>query len=148
MFISLAVPSDPIQIMINTSGSTVAGSEFIMTCIIVKAISGLTHMPTATWNYVIEDNSRPVVTGDGVTMTASRSDSLVIAILTFNPLKISHNGVYECNGYLTSPAYSESSPIGVISYQHLTVQGKCCIINILRCLSNECIPTSYYTLRQ
>ena len=117
-----AVPSDPINATVTRSGSSVAGSEFTLTCVISEAISGLANRPTAIWLNTA-DEERPVVSGDGITIaTPSPGNNVARSTLTFNPLKTSHNRAYTCSGSITSLA--ENQPRTVSALETVTVQSK------------------------
>ena len=99
-----AVPSDPITATVNTTGSTVAGSEFILNCIISETFSGLTDTPTSMWLKDLSDGGVPVTSGNGITIATSSTDDIAVSVLTFDPLKASHDETYRCSGSITSPA--------------------------------------------
>ncbi len=90
---------------VSQSGSTVAGSEFTWTCSVFKTTSGFTNMPNAVW--LLAGSNVPVLSGDGITITTTRSNSIATAILNFNPLRTSHGARYVCRGTLMSPAQDE-----------------------------------------
>ena len=98
-----AVPPDSITATVNTTGSTVAGSEFILKCIVSETLSGLTDMPTAMW-LDITAGDVPVTSGNGISIATSSTGDIAVAVLTFDPLKTSHDGTYRCSGSITSPA--------------------------------------------
>ena len=117
---SPAVPSDPISATVNSSGSDMGGSEFTLTCTVSEDISGLVAMPTAIW---LNLDSLPVIPRNDITIAApSPSDRVAITILTFNPLKTSHDGEYTCSGTITSPAQEET--IAVSERGDVSVQSK------------------------
>ena len=99
-----AVPFDPITATVNTTGSTVAGSEFILNCTISETFSGLTDTPTAMWLDNLADGGVPVTSGDGITIATSSTGDVAVSVLTFDPLRTSHDGTYRCSGSITSPA--------------------------------------------
>ena len=121
MMLFSAVSSDPITATVNTTGSTVAGSEFILSCVVSKNISGLTDTPTAMW-LNLNDGGVPVTSGNGITIATSNTDDVAVAVLTFDPLRTSHDGTYRCTGSITSPASDDS--VDVITDINLDIQSK------------------------
>ena len=121
MMLFSAVSSDPITATVNTTGSTVAGSEFILSCVVSKNISGLTDTPTAMW-LNLNDGGVPVTSGNGITIATSNTNDVAVAVLTFDPLRTSHDGTYRCTGSITSPASDDS--VDAITDIDLDVQSK------------------------
>ena len=115
------MPSNPITATVNTTGSTVAGSEFILNCIISETFSGLTDTPTAMW-LDIAGGGVPVTSGNGITIATSSTGGVVVTVLTFNPLRTSHDGTYRCSGSITSPA--DDDLMDVTTDINLIVQSK------------------------
>ena len=115
-----AVPSELISATVSSSGSTVAGSEFTLTCVINETISGLTNMPTAMW---INVDGEVIVTGGDITIaTPAPGDREAMSTLTFNPLRTSHDKAYRCTGSITSPALNQ--PRTVSLEENVDVQSK------------------------
>lgn len=82
-------------------------------------VSGFINMPTAMW---LESHGEPVTSSEDIAIETTHTDTVTVATLTFNPLRISHGGVYRCVGNLESPALE--SRIEVIRDESLVVQGK------------------------
>ena len=72
---------------------------YSLTCIVSKIV-GLINSPTATWT----TGGVVVTNGNGITVSDTTEDVIVTSTLTFNPLRTSHKGSFECSGTLTSPA--------------------------------------------
>lgn len=72
---------------------------YTLTCN-VSAISGLMNSPSAVWT----DGTMNISDGSGVTVSTTTASSYSISVLTFDPLKTSHGGVYTCVGAVGSPA--------------------------------------------
>ena len=103
-----------IEIMIGTSGSSVAGDEYTLTCTVTELLSGLTNMPTLQW--LNSDNSP--VTGNDISVGEVNSmDTSATLTLTFTPLHTSHGGEYTCTAMLKSPPVEE----GIVNSDMATV---------------------------
>ncbi len=96
------VPMNSTSLDVSQSGSTVAGSEYTLTCNVSETISGFTNMPSAVW--LLAGSNVPVPSGGDITITTTRSNNSATAILNFNPLRTSHDAAYICRGTLMSPA--------------------------------------------
>ena len=100
-------------------GTTVAGSEFTLMCNVTEAISGLSNVPTATWLYT---DGEPVTSTSDITIETTHTESISIATLTFNPLRVAHGRVYRCIGSLVSAALEDVIVLNMD--ETLAVQGK------------------------
>ena len=118
------VPSNPINATVSRTGAPVAGSEFTLGCII-QAVPGFSNMPTAVWR----DADGAVITTSGdITIQTTPGSETTVTTLTFNPLKASDDGEYECMGTLTTPAQPDA--LTVATREVLQVQSKCLHISI------------------
>ena len=72
-----------------------------LTCTVSKTVDGLINSPTATWTTA---GGVAVSNGIGITVFTMAASEIAISILTFDPLRTSHEGIYRCDGTLTSPA--------------------------------------------
>ena len=122
IYVFHTVPPNPVVASIAMSGPPLIGSEFSLDCIVSEDITGLTNMPTAMW---LGADNTPLTTGNDITITLSRSETVALATLTFNPLRASHgegDEVYRCSGNLVSPALD--SLIEVTTNELLTVKSE------------------------
>lgn len=62
------------------------------------------NLPAASWT----NEGQSVSNGGGITVSTIIGDSASMSILTFNPLRTSHRGEYDCSGSLESPALTMS----------------------------------------
>ena len=77
-----------------------AGMMYSLNCTVSKRIDGLLNSPTATWTI----GGVAVSNSSSLTISSTVDDVLAASILTFDPLRTSHDGIYTCVGSLTSPA--------------------------------------------
>ena len=98
----LLVPPNAITTSVSRSGTARAGSIYNLTCTVSKTVDGLINSPTATWT--IGRVGETVVNGNGIDVSTMTNDTTSISTLTFDPLRTSHDGRYNCDGTLTSPA--------------------------------------------
>lgn len=82
------------------SGIAKAGTMYRLNCTVSKIIDGLINSPTATWTI----GGMAVSNSNSLTVSATVDDVLASSILTFDPLRTSHEGIYTCVGSLTSSA--------------------------------------------
>ena len=71
-----------------------------LTCTVSKTVGGLTNSPTATWT----SGGVALSNGNDITVSRTTDDISATSMLTFNPLRTSHEARYICEGILTSPA--------------------------------------------
>ena len=81
----------------STSGTARAGMPYNLTCNVSKTVDGLFNSPIAMWT----TTEGTPISGEEV---AEQNMAYAISILTFDPLRTSHEGNYRCGGTLTSPA--------------------------------------------
>lgn len=93
------VPENVLNLTISTSGSQMAGSNFSTICLVMEAIPGLLQKPTALW---VNNNSEPIANSSDIMHSTFRNNTFAIAVLTFSPLKLSHELLYKCVGRLMS----------------------------------------------
>lgn len=106
-FFSPTVPHVPTVSIAVSRDSTIAGNTFSLTCSLVATPVNGTNDPVLTWR-------GPGVEQNSVQLSSNSS----ISVLTFNPLRTSHGGVYTCEARLgTSDLASSVSEI-------VTVQSK------------------------
>lgn len=87
-----------------------------LTCTVLKAVDGLINSPIAiwsTWGEIISNS-------DNISVSSSMNNATTT--LHFNPLKTLHQGRYNCNGTLTSPALD--TPLMSSTMEILHVQSK------------------------
>ncbi len=97
-----------------------AGSEFTLTCEVSEVISGLGDTPTAIW--LNSDGEQVMSDDDGIIIATTPGDGMTITMLTFDPLKTSHDKRYTCRGSISSPA--EDDPIVTTAAGDVEVQSK------------------------
>ena len=100
------VPDNAITATPSDSGSAVVGEPYTLTCSI-STLPGLVNTPTATWTYH---------NGSVIQSTPTTS------VITFNPLRTSHAGLYICRGSIVSPA-SQGNPLMAMAPLTISVQG-------------------------
>ena len=101
MYVILStVPPNAITVTVSSSGRATAGMVYSLTCNVSKTVGGLTDSPTAMWT----TRGVAITSGNGITVSDITGDTTVTSILTFNPLRTSHEGSFVCSGTLTSPA--------------------------------------------
>ena len=128
----------------SSLGTARAGMIYSLTCNVSKTVDGLINSPTAIWT----TGGVPVSNGNGITVSTTLATSkTTTSVLTFDPLKTSHNGLYSCGGTLTSPALNE--PLVSSVMVKLSVQSELAIILYISYiiipwydLMSEIIPTS------
>ena len=103
-FFFLLVPPNAITATISESGTARAGMTYSLTCTVSKTVDGLINSPTATWT----TGGVAVTNGNGITVSTMATSETAISILTFDPLRASHNGQYSCDGTLTSQALDKT----------------------------------------
>ena len=94
-----SVLPDAITASISRSGTARAGMIYSLTCTVSK-ISGFANFPTATWT----TGGVAVSNGDNITVSSTTSDTSSSSTLTFDLLRTSHEGMFNCDGSLISPA--------------------------------------------
>ena len=99
----LSVPVDAIAASVSSSGIARAGMVYNLTCNVSKTLDGLINSPTATWT----TGGVAVSNGIGITVSTMATSETTISVLTFDPLRTSHNEQYSCDGSLTSPGLEE-----------------------------------------
>ena len=110
------VPPDVINASVQASGIARAGMSYTLICTASKTVDGLVNSPSAMWT-----TAGQVVASDGNGVTVSTL-STAMAIITFDPLRTSHDGIYRCNGTLISPALK--TPLTRFSTEINHVQSK------------------------
>jgi hypothetical protein len=97
----LSVPPDAITATVSRSVTARAGVIYSLTCNVSKTVDGLTNSPTATWT----TEGRVVTNGNGIAVSYRTRDMITNStLITFVPLRTSHEGRFVCSGTLTSPA--------------------------------------------
>ena len=107
------VPPTPVLIQVNPSryGSLNTGSRLTLTCIAVKATTGLTLPAETSW---FGPNGTKLMTSDSIIVADAVMEPLrTVHTITFTSLSTSHAGVYSCGASLSSPALT-------IPYQTMT----------------------------
>ena len=99
--ILVSVPLDAVTATVSSSDIAIAGMIYNLTCTVSKTVDGLLNSPTATWTTA---GGGAVSNGNEITVSTMTTDDTAISILTFDPLRTSHEGSYSCDGTLTSPA--------------------------------------------
>ena len=98
---------------------------YSLNCTVSKTVAGLINSPTATWT--IRDVA--VANGNHITVSSTTDDMSTTSMLTFDPLRTSHEGIYTCGGALTSPALD--TPLMPTAVENNNVQSK--IITTIKC---------------
>ena len=89
-----------------------------LTCTVSKRVGGLVNSPTATWT----TGGMAVSDGNDITVSTTISDTATMSTLTFDLLRTSHQGNYDCEGRLTSLALE--TPLTPSSLERLSVQSE------------------------
>ena len=115
------MPRPAITVSVNSEGSDTAGESYVLTCIVMEEIVGLTNMPSLQW---LDPSDQVVADGEGITVgQIQRTDTTAMLVLTFDPVRTSHGGEYTCQGTLESP----TGTLRNTSEQTVTVQSKCIV---------------------
>lgn len=94
------------QINPSSAGTQRAGSGYSLTCIALKAASGLTRSAQTLWR---GPDGVAIATGGSVTVADPVYESLrTLQTVTFSSLSTAHAGVYSCEGTLSSPALTSA----------------------------------------
>ena len=98
------MPPTPVLTQINPSryGALSTGSRLTLTCIAVKAVTGLTLPAETMWS---GPNGTKMMTGGSIVVADAVVEPLrTLQTITFTSLTTSHAGVYNCRVALSSPA--------------------------------------------
>lgn len=98
------MPPTPLLTQITPSryGALSTGSWLSLTCIAVKAVTGLTHPAQTTW---YGPNGTELMTGSSIVVANAIVEPLrTLQTITFTSLATSHAGVYSCEAVQSSPA--------------------------------------------
>ena len=112
------MPPEVVAANVSRSGTGRAGMVYNLTCTVSKTVGGLANSPTATWTI----GGMAVFSGNGIIISGSTDDRSAMSTLTFELLRTSHEGIYICNGALTSPALD--MPLTPSITEPLRVQSK------------------------
>ena len=126
--LSVSVPRPAITVSVISEGSDTAGDSYVLTCIVMEEIEGLTNMPSLQW---LDPSDQVVADGSITVGQIRRTDTTATLVLTFDPVRTSHGGEYTCQGTLESPP----GPLMNTSEQTVTVQSKCVVVygSVLLC---------------
>ena len=91
---------------------------YSLNCTASKTVAGLISSPTATWTI----GGVAVANGNDITVSSTNDDISATSMLTFDPLRTSHEGIYTCGGTLTSPALD--TPLMPTVVENNNVQSK------------------------
>ena len=85
------------MMILGTSGTSVAGSPFDVTCVVMERVPGLSNQPTATW---LNSDREPVPTHQGASTSSFSNSTHAISVLSFQSLLVSQGSQYTCVGSL------------------------------------------------
>ena len=112
----LLVPESALTATVTTSGTSVAGLSYTLTCT-VTSTEGLTGQVEVIW---IDPNGEQIITSEDVTVGSLSTSGLVTSrTLQFNPLRVNEEGQYTCVAQITSPA--SSSPLNTSAAEYIGV---------------------------
>ena len=118
IFSFLSVPATAINATVSSSDTAIAGMVYNLTCTVSKTVDGLINSPTATWT----NGGEAITNGNGITVSTMATSTTAISTLTFDQLRTSHNGLYSCDGALTSQALDK--PLTLPMMVVLSVQSR------------------------
>ena len=98
---------------------------YSLNCTVSKTVAGLINSPTATWTI----GGVAVANGNDITVSSAADDMSTTSMLTFDPLRTSHDGIYTCGGTLTSPALD--TPLMPTEVENNRVQSEVILYNSL-----------------
>ena len=116
----------------SSSGTARAGMTYNLTCTVFKTVDGLINSPTATWTNT--STGMAILNENGVTVSTTIDEMRSTSILTFDPLRTSHQGSFDCGGTLTSPAVEMAlmpSTMEILNVQSRTATSVVYVLHIL-----------------
>ena len=111
----LSASLDVISATVSSSGIARAGMVYDLTCTVSKTVDGLINSPTATWT----TGGVAITNGNGIIISTITDATSSISTLTFDPLRTLHDGLYTCNGVLTSPALETPLMHSILEILHI-----------------------------
>lgn len=133
LFFGFVVPSSVVSVTTSSQGIAIAGQRYTVSCTVTKQ-AALLVTPEITWI-----NPNGVEVSGQVNSSSAGNTTISSALLEFNPLMTSHNGLYTCQVSLTSPTLS--LPLNSSATAAVTVQSM-----ILKSIINTCIMLSMFLI--
>ena len=120
------MPSSVVSITTSSQGIAIAGQRYTVSCMVTKQ-AALSVTPEITWI-----NPNGVEVSAQVNSSSTGNTMVSSALLEFNPLMTSHNGLYTCQVSLTSATLS--LPLNSTATATVTVQSMIHIYHVSHCL--------------
>ena len=118
--IPLIVPASSITVSTSYEGTAIVGGTYSISCAVTKP-AALLSAPDITWI----SPSGSEISGQ-INTTQIGNTTVTSVTVQFNPLLLSHSGLYMCDVSISSPALS--APLNFTSTAQVSIQSKLKII--------------------